>query len=77
MVRTIIKHTGGCRIFILIYRRGRKSSIIEYNHNLGAVHKTIYEEKSFHRLNYTTKDRDEQVQRNKELLEKIKSKGGF
>ena len=72
MTRIIIQHTEGFRIFINIFRKGKKSKIIEYVHNLGAIRKAIYEEKSFGVFNYIAKNHKERVQKNKELIKKMK-----
>lgn len=61
------------QIFIKVYRRGKKTKIIEYTHCLGSVEKNIFEEKSHDLFNYITKDHKEQVRKNRELLEKMKT----
>lgn len=73
MTRIIIKQTKRYQIFIKVFRLGKKTKIIEYTHSLGSVEKNIFEEKSHDLFNYTTKDHKEQLRKNKEFLENIKS----
>lgn len=71
MVRIEIGHTKGQRIYIKVYRKGKKTKIIEYIHNLGKVSKRIYKLKSYDSSNYITKDHKERVKKNKEELAKF------
>lgn len=75
MTRFILAQTGKYRIFVHVYRKKITAQIIDYTHVLGSVSKSIYEEKSVDRFNYVTKDHKEQVQKNREFLEKFKTRG--
>lgn len=73
MTRFILTQTEKYRILIHVHRKNITAQIIDYIHVLGNVTKTIYEEKNVNYFNYTTKDHKEQVQKNREILEKIKT----
>lgn len=74
MTRSIIQQTQRYQIFIKVYRKGKKTKIIEYTHTLGSVEKTVFEEKNHDLFNYTTKDHKERVQTNRELIAQMEQR---